>query len=54
MCQSLDGVDYLCKRDVVAVPPLEVAVASTGSFLLVTPTIGMVGGDSDMEVVTEG
>ena len=43
MCWHLDGVDSFCERGVVAISPLEVAVASDGSFILVMLTIGMVG-----------
>ena len=50
----MDGVDSFCKRGVVILPPHEVVVASAGSFVSVMPTIGIVGGDSDTEVVTDG
>ena len=54
MCQHLDGVDSFCEKGVVVILPLEVAVAPAGSFMSVTPTIGMLGGNGDMEVVTDG
>ena len=43
-----------CAGDVGACSPLKVAVASVGSFLSVTPTIGMMFGEEDMEVVADG
>ena len=54
MCQHLEVMGSFCEGDVGACTPLEVAAASVGPFISVTPTIGMVGGEGDMEVVVNG
>ena len=45
---------FFCEGDVGACNPLKVAATSIDSFLSVTPTIGTVGGEEDMEVVADG
>ena len=50
MCQCLEDVDSFCEGGVGACTPLEVAVASVGPFISITPTIGMAGGEGDIEV----
>ena len=54
MCQHLEVMSSFCAGDVGACTPLKVAVASVGSFVSVTPAIGMTGGEGDMEVVADG
>ena len=54
MCQHLEVIGSFCAGDVGACIPLEVAVASIASFVSVTPAIGMVAGEGDMEVVANG
>ena len=43
MHQCLEGINSFWERGVVVCIPLEVAVASVGPLVSVTPTIGMVG-----------
>ena len=50
----LEVIGSFCAGDVSVCTPIIVAVASVGSFISVTPAIGMVGGDGDMEVVANG
>ena len=54
MCQGLEVVGSFCVGDVDACTQLKVAVASVGPFVSMTSTIGMVGGEGDMEVVANG
>ena len=54
MHQNLKVIDSFCEGGVCACTPLEVVAASVGPFISVTPTIGMVGGEGDMEVVANG
>ena len=54
MQQCLEVMGSFCEGDVGTCTPLEVAVASVGPFVSVTPAIGMVGGEGDMEVVANG
>ena len=54
MCWHLEVVGSFCERDIGASTPLKVAVASVDPFVSVTPAIGMVGGEGDMEVVANG
>ena len=44
MHQHLEVMGSFCAGDVGTSTPLEVAVASVGSFVSVTPAVGMVGG----------
>ena len=53
MHQCLEVMGSFCE-DVGSCTPLKVAVASVGSFVSVTSTIGMVVGEGDMEVVADG
>ena len=54
MYWHLEVMGSFCAGDVGACTPLKVAIASVGSFVSVTPAIGMVGGEGDMEVVANG
>ena len=47
----LEVIDSFCEGGVGACIPLKVAAASVGPFISVTPTIGMVGVEGDIEVV---
>ena len=54
MHQHFEVMGSFCEGDVGACTPLKVAVASVGSFISETPTIGTVGGEGDIEVVANG
>ena len=53
MCQHLEVMGSF-GEGVGACTTLKVAVASVGSFVSITPTIGTMGGEGDMEVVASG
>ena len=54
MCQHLEGRNSFWERGVVACTPLEMAVASVGPLVSVTPTIRMVEDEGYIEVVANG
>ena len=51
MHQHLEVIDSFCEGGVGACIPLEVAATSVDPFISITPTIGMVRGEGDIEVV---